>query len=302
VILRAIFVLLFIFQKKIKIDMATESIRFNLSTDNHNYKLNDQMIHFLAGGFGLATAFAIMHPLDTLKTQLQTNSINLKQLTRGFYVSFLLAFPQGGLRLSTMEYTKSHLKTKLDYNIASALAAICGDTASSVVKVPREVITQRLQSGMDPTKNTLKTIKLIINEQGPMGLFRGFWSTTARDWPFMVILFTTYDAFKNSHSVKINQGRKDFIEISKLSSTFFGGVSGFLAGFFTTPFDVIKTKIMTTKGSANAFTVARLVYKDVGPRGFFVGAGARSVWWFGVCSMFFPIYEFTKEKLGETKE
>jgi hypothetical protein len=51
-------------------------------------------INFLSGGFGLATAFAIMHPLDTLKTQIQTNTLNMKLLTRGFSVSFLMAFPQ----------------------------------------------------------------------------------------------------------------------------------------------------------------------------------------------------------------
>jgi hypothetical protein len=54
-------------------------------------------IHFMSGGFALASAFALMHPLDTLKCQLQTNTLNLKTLGRGFFVSFLLAAPQGGL-------------------------------------------------------------------------------------------------------------------------------------------------------------------------------------------------------------
>jgi hypothetical protein len=64
--------------------MATKSIKNS----------NDNFIHFVSGGFGLATAFAIMHPLDTLKTQLQTKTFNIKGLSRGFYVSFLMAFPQ----------------------------------------------------------------------------------------------------------------------------------------------------------------------------------------------------------------
>ena len=139
-------------------------------------------IHFFSGGFGLATAFAMMHPLDTLKTQLQTNSVNLRGLGKGFFVSFLLAAPQGGLRLSSYEYCKSwFLRNYPEMGVptSSAIAACVGDTVSSVVKVPREVITARLQSGMDAdlikrsSSPALSTLKLVVKEQGIKGLYRG---------------------------------------------------------------------------------------------------------------------------------
>ena len=63
--------------------------------DHKHQHLKKSFIHFASGGFALATAFAVMHPLDSLKTQIQANcAINLKNLTRGFFVSFLLAAPQ----------------------------------------------------------------------------------------------------------------------------------------------------------------------------------------------------------------
>jgi hypothetical protein len=178
---------------------------------------------------------------------------------------------------------------------------------SSIVKVPREVITQRLQSGVDAKSfvkgysPAIQTFQLIVKERGVKGLFQGFWSTTLRDWPFMVILFSTYDAFKNNHLKMQNKsgGEKD---INNGSFTLYGGASGFLAGFFTAPMDIVKTRIMTGKGASRGVgAVAASIYRETGARGFFVGAGARSVWWFCVCSMFFPLYEAGKEYIGGKK-
>ena len=182
-------------------------------------------------------------------------------------------------------------------------------------KVPREVITARLQSGMDAhelssthTKSpALQTCKIVIREQGFKGLFRGFWSTTARDWPFMIILFTTYESFKQNHhrfipssSFKSRNPDKyveeEEISITTLKSTIFGGISGGLAGFLTTQFDVIKTNIMThkeqgfapnkssdtpnsSKRSLSIANVGREIWSTGGSKAFFAGGGARSIWW-----------------------
>ena len=242
--------------------------------------------NFVSGGFALACSFAIMHPIDTLKTQIQTNQRNFKGLFRGFAASFLLAFPQGGLRLSSYEACKSKMSNKThNVAIASALSACVGDTISSIIKVPREIITSRLQSGMDLAliqkggSSTLVTFKEIVRTQGPRGLFRGFWSTTARDWPFMCILFSAYESLKSSHH-KFIPGKTEESKIDALYSTVFGGVSGALAGFWTTPFDVIKTGIMTNRSKTIRIqTVVQTLYQTKGYKAFFAGAGARSVWW-----------------------
>jgi hypothetical protein len=159
---------------------------------------------------------------------------------------------------------------------------------SSIVKVPREVITARLQSGMDqaiiaanPSSSpAYLTLRTILNEQGPRGLFRGFWSTTARDWPFMVILFSTYESLKQNHH-RFVPGATSESKLDALNSTLFGGVSGGLAGFLTTPFDVIKTGIMTSRSAKVSIVgVARDIWASKrGAIGFFAGAVPRSVWW-----------------------
>ncbi|CEG66604.1 hypothetical protein RMATCC62417_03151 [Rhizopus microsporus] len=59
--------------------------------------------------------------------------------------------------------------------------------------VPREVITAKLQidhyktrAGQKP--NAAYVIRQTLLEDGPKGLFRGFWAIAARDSPFMIIL------------------------------------------------------------------------------------------------------------------
>ncbi|RUS23717.1 mitochondrial carrier domain-containing protein, partial [Jimgerdemannia flammicorona] len=200
-------------------------------------------------------------------------------------------------------------------------------------------------------------IRTTLAEEGPRGLFRGFWTIAARDCPFMVILLTTYENFKAFHHRSV---RKDLLEkmhrahphspavvagaaledleadIPTLNSILFGGVSGFLAGYFTTPMDVMRTRMITYRRSAaiasgsssvasvavaspsavSMSEVARQILRSALARNsatstrptvmgdavrvyraFFVGALPRSLWWFGICSIFFPVYEGMKSVL-----
>jgi len=226
---------------------------------------------------------------------------------------------------------------------ATAISAIIGDLASSVIKVPREVVTSRLQTGYYNSTtssganggqgvNAGYVFRAVLREEGVRGLFRGFWSTTARDCPFMVILFTTYENFKAYHTRTLRtQITSDpnyiasspvEVKIPAMTSTLFGGISGFLAGYFTTPMDVIRTRIMTFKKSTvvpqnlSMTGISKDMYRQamsevkggqgvvrsvrVGAsmyRTFFVGAIPRSLWWFCVCSIFFSTYEIMKQNL-----
>lgn len=258
--------------------------------------------NFVAGSIALSSAFAVMHPLDTIKTRIQASPSNtfrsflkfssFRSLFHGFTSSVLGAAPQGGIRLSTYELTKTWMNQSLGVDSAllcSATSAVCGDLASSVVKVPREVVTQRLQTGMH--SSVPEAISCILKEQGVRGLFGGFVSTSLRDIPFMVILFSCYEEMRK-------RGIPAEGELTSLQSTVFGGMSGGLAGFLTTPIDVIKTRIMTSDVSSIR-NAGKDIYRHIGVSGFFSGGASRSVWWFCVCSIFFPTYETLKSALAE---
>ena len=71
--------------------------------------------------------------------------------------------------------------------------------------------------------------------------------------------------------------------------------------------DVMKTRIMTsaipdqsTGGKILHMSLRQAAHEIVsknGWKGLFTGAVPRSVWWFGVCGIFFPCYEETKASL-----
>ncbi|KAI7878047.1 mitochondrial carrier, partial [Lichtheimia hyalospora FSU 10163] len=294
--------------------------------------------HFVAGATALSLSYSCMHPLDTIKTRIQADPNHslrkvftretLRSLGKGFFVSALGAAGQGGARFSTYEFCKSQLVNENNkrYAIpATALSAVLGDLASSVIKVPREVVTAKLQTDHYASAvagqrvSASYVIQQTLKEEGPRGLFKGFWAIAARDSPFMVILLVSYENFKAFHHRSV---RRDWIQrmhqqhhvvahaafeeweadIPTMRSILYGGVSGFLAGYFTTPMDVLRTRMITEKKrqAVSVVSVAQNMYRNAqgSPirvyREFFAGAMPRSMWWFGICGIFFPTYETLK--------
>ncbi|ORX57407.1 mitochondrial carrier [Hesseltinella vesiculosa] len=303
--------------------------------------------HFVAGATALSLSYSCMHPLDTIKTRIQADVLRswraifsretLRSLGKGFFVSALGAAGQGGARFSTYELCKARLLPPQDQKKpwaipATALSAVFGDLASSVIKVPREVITAKLQTdhyGVSAT--AAQVVRQTLREEGPQGLFRGFWPIAARDFPFMVILLVSYENFKAFHHRSV---REDLIkninryephqqqvvagaafeeleaDIPTLRSVLYGGVSGFLAGYFTTPMDVLRTRMITMKQHepVTVKQVTQSIFDRVRAQNkgrplaqsaalyqsFFAGSLPRSFWWFGICGIFFPTYETLK--------
>ncbi|CEP11374.1 hypothetical protein [Parasitella parasitica] len=307
-------------------------------------------INFTSGAMGLSLSYACMHPLDTIKTRIQADTTGnwrkvvfskstLHSLGRGFFVSALGAAGQGGARFSTYEFCKSKMlpKKKNAFTIpVTALSAILGDLASSVIKVPREVVTAKLQidhyklaKGQKPTAAFV--IRQTLLEEGPKGLFRGFWAIAARDSPFMVILLVSYENFKAFHHRSVRETlektreyrvkQKQMVagaafeeleaDIPTMRSIMYGGISGYLAGYFTTPMDVLRTRMIAQK-TVNPMSVTEMAKHMVAStagssrinrsinvyKSFFVGAIPRSVWWFGICGIFFPTYETLKSLMN----
>ncbi|CAO3576390.1 unnamed protein product [Absidia cylindrospora] len=318
--------------------------------------------HFIAGGTALSLAYSCMHPLDTIKTRIQANIASnwksifsretARSLGKGFFVSAMGAAGQGGARFSVYEACKGKmLPSVADKNKSwaipvTALSAVLGDLASSVIKVPREVITAKLQTDHYGAGRATAShvIRQTLQEEGPRGLFKGFWPIAARDLPFMIILLVSYENFKAFHHRSV---RDDFYkrmkstgdaarvaayeqqvvagaafeeleaDIPTLRSIMYGGVSGFLAGYFTTPMDVLRTKMITQKKAiaSTGAGVRQVTVMDIAKgmvdrvkstkqgtlnqsigicRTFFSGALPRSAWWFGICGIFFPTYETLK--------
>eukprot|EP00927_Polykrikos_kofoidii_P033457 TRINITY_DN28287_c0_g1_i1.p1 TRINITY_DN28287_c0_g1~~TRINITY_DN28287_c0_g1_i1.p1 ORF type:complete len:367 (-),score=36.16 TRINITY_DN28287_c0_g1_i1:130-1230(-) len=256
----------------------------------------------LAGGVALPLAIGCMHPLDTVRTQMQAaiqseanfaealRTLGWRSFFRGMGTSIIWAAPQGAIRLGSYESCKAVLSDgPLGTGIASvSVSAVVGDLASSFVKVPRELITQKMQTGQ--YSSGVSAVQSILRREGPSGLLRGYMSTCLRDTPFMVLLFFSYEQFK-TWKIRLTFADRGPAQVlspwSGAETILWGGVSGAIAGLLTTPFDVAKTRIMT---ASNRLSLAD-AFRTVGPHGLFTGAGPRSAWWFCVCSIFFGTFE-----------
>ena len=75
-----------------------------------------------------------------------------------------------------------------------------------------------------------------------------------------------------------------------------GGIAGGLAGFISTPLDVVKTWIQTTerKEMKNIRTAVSQIYTKEGIKGFTKGASARMVYFMPSAAITWTTYETSK--------
>ena len=125
--------------------------------------------------------------------------------------------------------------------IASFICAAGAFVACSVILVPGEVIKIKIQSGQ--AKNIGAGASKVWKESGLGGFYDGYAATLLRDIPYTMLELGLYDNFKRLMKKKF--ARDELSQQEELSAA---AVTGAITGFLTTPFDVIKTKIMSGSG------------------------------------------------------
>lgn len=82
-----------------------------------------------------------------------------------------------------------------------------------------------------------------------------------------------------------------------------GALSGGLAAVVTTPFDVMKTRMMTAQGRSLPMSmVAISILRREGPLGLFKGAVPRFFWIAPLGAMNFAGYELARKAMDKNKE
>ncbi|GAQ90610.1 mitochondrial substrate carrier family protein [Klebsormidium nitens] len=221
----------------------------------------------LAGGFTNAT----LHPLDTVKTKLQTKGgtalytgawdvvrkVLAKQGIRGFYrglpAAVVGSIPSSAVYFGTYELGKElllRLPAFANNRLAvPPFAAAVGNIASSAILVPKELVKQRLQAGVAGTAGGV--LASIVREEGVKGLYRGYSAALLRNVPSNVISFSTFEYLKAGWLA----GSGD-AELQPWQSLLSGAVAGMLSAAATTPLDVVKTRLMTEARQAVSRTGA----------------------------------------------
>ena len=89
------------------------------------------------------------------------------------------------------------------FHSAFLICKAFGETVACFVRVPTEVVKQRMQTGMHDSISA--TANDILKNEGPMGLYRGYGATLIREIPFSLIQFPLYESLKSG--IKTYTGR-----------------------------------------------------------------------------------------------
>ncbi|XP_068652154.1 S-adenosylmethionine carrier 1, chloroplastic/mitochondrial [Aristolochia californica] len=257
----------------------------------------------IAGGTAGVVVETALYPIDTIKTRLQAarggGKILLKGLYSGLGGNLVGVLPASALFVGIYEPTKQKLLKMFPENLsalAHLTAGAIGGAASSLVRVPTEVVKQRMQTGQ--FTSAPNAVRLIVAKEGFKGLYAGYRSFLLRDLPFDAMQFCIYEQLRLGYKLA---ARRD---LNDPENAIIGAFAGAITGAITTPLDVIKTRLMT-QGPANQykgiFDCVQNVVREEGPTALLKGIGPR-VLWIGIGgSIFFGVLERTKQFLQERR-
>ncbi|KAI4325877.1 hypothetical protein MLD38_031241 [Melastoma candidum] len=255
----------------------------------------------IAGGAAGVVVETALYPIDTIKTRLQAAhggvKINLKGLYSGLAGNIAGVLPASAIFVGVYEPTKQKLLKMFPENlsaVAHLTAGALGGLAASLVRVPTEVVKQRMQTGQ--FRSAPDAVRLIVAKEGFKGLYAGYGSFLLRDLPFDAIQFCIYEQLRIGYKIAARR------ELNDPENAVIGAFAGALTGAITTPLDVIKTRLMV-QGSANqyqgVFDCVQTIVREEGPSALLKGIGPR-VMWIGIGgSIFFGVLESTKRFLAE---
>ncbi|KAF3433862.1 hypothetical protein FNV43_RR24965 [Rhamnella rubrinervis] len=265
----------------------------------------------LAGGLSCALSTSLMHPIDTIKTRVQASTLSFPEiiaklpqigvqgLYRGSIPAILGQFSSHGLRTGIFEASKLVLvnvaPTLPDIQVQS-ISSFCSTVLGTAVRIPCEVLKQRLQAGL--FDNVGEAIVGTWHQDGLKGFFRGTGATLCREVPFYVAGMGLYAESKKA--VQQLLGR----ELEPWETIMVGALSGGLAAVVTTPFDVMKTRMMTAPQGrpVSMSMVAFSILRHEGPLGLFKGAVPRFFWIAPLGAMNFAGYELARKAMDRNEE
>ncbi|KAJ9177707.1 hypothetical protein P3X46_012896 [Hevea brasiliensis] len=257
----------------------------------------------IAGGTAGVVVETALYPIDTIKTRLQAahggGKIILKGLYSGLAGNLAGVLPASALFVGVYEPTKQKLLRMFPENlsaVAHLTAGAIGGVAASLIRVPTEVVKQRMQTGQ--FASAPDAVRLIVSKEGFKGLYAGYGSFLLRDLPFDAIQFCIYEQLRLGYKVAARR------ELNDPENAIIGAFAGALTGAITTPLDVIKTRLMV-QGSANQyngiFDCVQTLVREEGPTALLKGIEPR-VLWIGIGgSIFFGVLESTKRFLVQRR-
>jgi hypothetical protein len=235
---------------------------------------------------GIATRIPL-HPVDTIKSQVQSFSTpismltllreqKLKNLYSGFGVTCLVSIPGVTLYFSSYEFCKKALykrfgipETETNHTI-NFVSGLFAEAVSCVVWVPGDIMKERLQ--IQQLKNSNITTRYngpfailrdVYQKEGLLrGIYRGYWATLISFGPYSAFYLMFYQMFKDKASQFIGA---DPSQPSLPLAFCAGGIAGATASLLTAPLDLIKIRLQMQRAVATNSAISPSSSTQINP-------------------------------------
>ncbi|KAK6935390.1 Mitochondrial substrate/solute carrier [Dillenia turbinata] len=266
--------------------------------------------HAIAGACAGVFVSLCLHPFDTVKTIIQSchgdersifnigrriiSERGLSGFYRGISSNIASSAPISAVYTFTYESVKASLLPYIPkgyHSFAHCAAGGCASIATSFIFTPTECIKQQMQVHLQ-YQNCWKAFVGIIRKGGLPSLYAGWGAVLCRNVPHSIIKFYTYESLKQLTSSSLQCNAPP----NTLQTLVCGGLAGSTAALFTTPFDVIKTRLQTqipgsTGQYEGVFHALKEIAKHEGLRGLYRGLTARLIMYMSQGALFFASYE-----------
>lgn len=279
-------------------------------SDNFSlWPIFDSMYSFFLGSIAGCIGATAVYPIDLVKTRMQAqkhkalydNSLDcfrkiikkegFKGLYSGLAAQLVGVAPEKAIKLTVNDLIRG-IGTDENGTITMPWEILAGSSAGACQVIftnPLEIVKIRLQMQGGSSNKSLApgeiphkrlTAGQIVKQLGIKGLYKGATACLLRDVPFSAIYFPTYANLKYHlfNYDPSDPNKKHSLSTWQLLVS--GAMAGAPSAFFTTPADVIKTRLQVEakkgevkyRGIPHAFAV---ILKEEGFTAFFKGSLAR---------------------------
>ncbi|GJE89667.1 mitochondrial carrier [Phanerochaete sordida] len=270
------------------------------------HELAHSVYNFGLGGIAGAFGATMVYPIDLVKTRMQNqrstvvgqllykNSLDCVRKVfhnegfvgfyRGLGPQLIGVAPEKAIKLTVNDFVRKRAMDPETGRIKLYWELIAGGTAGGCQVIftnPLEIVKIRLQMQGEAAKlegAVPKGAVHIVRQLGLFGLYKGASACLLRDIPFSAIYFPAYAHLKKDVFHEGYNGK----QLSFLETLSAAALAGMPAAYFTTPADVVKTRLQTEaktgqthyKGMVDAFSK---IYREEGFRALFKGGPARII-------------------------
>lgn len=280
-------------------------------------KRNQRTLSFIetmiCGAVSRSVAQTVMHPFNTMKTILQSQSsstlahllrpTNWPMLMRGAGAQMLLSVPNGAVNFAVIEFVRARLAAVGPLTQWSAGLDFCSSCLATItcsaVSTPQMMICDNIMAGNYP--NLVAATRGLVQRGG---LYAGWWPGLVGKIPSYALTWTLFQELKRLHASLVKDRPAHDWENSAM-----GCLASATCVCVMIPVDTIKTRLVTQAGK----TASERLYKGIidcavktfqseGIGAFYRGLPPRLVSVVPMIGIQFGVYEAMKKLMHRRQE